>query len=203
LRNFVRVRALQASVLLAAIVLAACSDSNGPVQVIPIAGTYTGSITYQLLAEPPTLAPGISLTLDDPDNNGNFGGPFAFNTGFTETGNIAAQVSNDGTEINWEQFGDSAQPLFYVGAFFAASFPECNFKLATFTLSPNGGFDGNGNLDLGGTFSGIHCVIDMEGDSDTTMMNVSLAVFNPAPFQRVARALGLRAVNHASIQRAH
>jgi hypothetical protein len=197
-----RARAFHVSAVLAVIALGACSSSNGPILVIPIAGTYTGSITYQLATQQP-VTPGISLTIDDPDNNGNFGGSFAFNTGFTETGNIAAQVVSNGTQINWVQFGDSAQPLFYVGAFFANNYPACNFTTASFLLNQNGGFDGNGDLDLFGTFSGIHCAIDMLGDSDTTTMTVSLAVFNPTPFQHVAHALGLRAVNHASIQRAH
>ena len=205
MHSFVRLRsrALHVSAVLAAVVLSACSSSNGPILIIPIAGTYTGTITYQLTAEPPALTPGISLTIDDPDNNGNFGGTFAFNSGFTETGGIAAQVVSNGTQINWVQFGDTAQPLFYVGAFFANNYPECNFSAATFLLNQTGGFDGNGNLDLFGTYSGIHCVIDMAGDSDTTTMTVSLSVFNPTPFQHVAHALGLRAVNHASIQRAH
>ena len=146
------------------------------------------------------LVPGITIQMNDPDGNGNFNGAFQFNSGFTETGGIVGQFGSDGGSINWQQFGDQGQPLFYIAAFVAQNYTTCNFQGAAFTLNPNGGFDGNGNLTLAGTFTGIRCAVDLAGDSDTTAMNASLVAFNPTPQQGVAHALGLHSVLRGGTQ---
>ncbi len=182
MRPFVRLSAIS-SAMFTAVVVAGCSDTNGPGNFYPIGGIYNGTITYQMAGDPALatpIVPGISVTLNNPDGSGNFNGTFAFNTGFAETGNIAGQFIDNGSEINFLQFGDSAQPIFYVGSFLATSYSPCNFKGSTFTLNPNGGFDGAGNFDMDGAYAGVRCAVP-DADSVTTSLNVSLAVFNPNP----------------------
>jgi hypothetical protein len=192
------------SLVVAAVVATACGDSNGPTIIYPaIGGTYSGNITYEMTGDPTygTVVPGIAIQMNDPDGNGNFSGSFQFNTGFTETGTVLGQFSSDGSSILWEQFGDSGQPLFFVGAFLAQAYATCNFHGAVFNLNSNGGFDNAGNLDLNGTYTGIRCGIDNVGDSDTTQLGVSLVSNNPNPFQRVAKPLSLRSLLRGSVQR--
>jgi hypothetical protein len=204
MRSVVRVGTV-VSMIAAAVAAAACGSSSGPLFPFPIiGGTYTGSVTYQMTGDPmytQPLVPGITIQLNDPDGNGNFNGAFQFNTGFTETGNIVGQFSSDQSTINWEQFGDAGFPLFYLAAFNAQNYPNCNFQGALFSLNGNGGFDGNGNLTLAGTFTGIRCATDGAGDSDSTALSASLAAFNPTPQQGVVRALGLHSVIRGGVQR--
>jgi hypothetical protein len=189
----------------AAVVAAACSSSSGPLISYPIiGGSYTGTVTYQMSGDPTLTAPvvpGIAIQMNDPDGNGNFSGTFQFNGGGTGTGDIAGQFSSDGSAVTWEQFGDQGEPLFFVGSFLSATYPTCNFSQSSFSLNPNGGFDGNGNLDLAGTYTGIRCATDAAGDSDTTSMNVALGAFNPAPAQGVVHMLSLRSVLRGGVQR--
>jgi hypothetical protein len=176
-RLFIRV-----SATLAVAVLAGCSNSTGP-YYYPIGGIYNGTITYEMAGDPALLTPivpGISVTLNDPDGMGNLAGTFAFNQGYTATGNIAAQFISNGTEINFTQFGDAGQPIFYVGSFLSTSYSRCNLSASTFNLNPNGGFDGAGNFDMDGVYTGVRCAVP-ESDSVTTTLSVSLAVFNPNP----------------------
>lgn len=198
------------SLIVAAVVATACGDSNGPQIIYPaIGGTYSGNITYEMTKVVTggadsvygTFEPGIAIQMNDPDGNGNFAGDFQFNSGFTETGSVFGQFSSDGSEILWQQFGDSGKPLFFVGAFLTQVFPACNFHGAVFTLNPNGGFDNAGDLDLNGTYTGIRCAIDNVGDSDSTQMGVGLVSNNPNPFQRVAKPLALRSLLRGSVQR--
>lgn len=171
--------------LVAAVVsFVGCDNSTGPYYYLPIGGTYSGTVTYQMTGDPPLaapLVPGIAIQMSDPNGNGNFGGPFSFNTGYTGTGTIAAQFLSDGVTIAWNQFGDANQPMFYVSQFLTLNYPECSFGNATFSLDPYGGFDGNGNIFLDGVYSGIACAVDTAGDSVATNMNVSLSAYNPFP----------------------
>ena len=203
MRSVVRVGTV-VSVMAAAVLAAACGSGTGPLFPFPIiGGTYTGSVTYQMTGDPQytqPLVPGITIQMNDPDNNGNFNGAFQFNSGFTETGNILGQFTSNNSAINWEQFGDAGQPLFYLAAFNLQNYPNCNFQGASFTLNGNGGFDGNGNLTLAGTFTGIRCATDGAGDSDTTALSASLAAFNPTPQQGVVHALGLHSVIRDGVQ---
>jgi hypothetical protein len=186
------------TLIAAAVAAAACSDSSGPIYDYPIiGGSYNGNITYQMTGDPSLttpLVPGIAIQMGDPDNNGNFSGAFQFNSGYTGSGDIAGYFSTNNGTITWEQFGDSAEPLFYVGQFLSTNYPTCNFSGASFTLNPNGGFDGNGYLNLAGTYTGIRCATDGAGDSDTTAMNVALTAFNPTPSQKVATGLSAKRV---------
>jgi hypothetical protein len=193
------------AVALGVVTLVACNNSSGPVLYFPIGGTYTGTITYQMVGDAPLstpLVPGIAVTLDDPDNNGNFGGDFFFSNGYTDTGDVAAQFTPDGEEINWEQFGDPGQPLFYIQTFMSANYPICNFDTASMSLNENGGFDGNGNLFLTGTYTGIVCLADMSGDSVNTTLNVSLSVYNPYPSARPPHPVGV-ASHFGRVQHVH
>jgi hypothetical protein len=174
----------------AAVVAAACSDSSGPRVVYPvIGGTYTGNITYELNegGAPFVVNPGISIQMSDPDGNGVFSGSFAFNSGGTGIGEILGQFSTDGSTITWQQFGDVNQPPFFVGTFLATQFPNCAFigNVTTFTLDQGGGFGVDGSLNLSGTYNTIHCATDNAGDSVfNASMNVSLTSLNPTPVQR-------------------
>jgi len=198
------------SLVAAAVVAGACGSDNhnmGPNGFFPIiAGTYTGNITYSLTTGgPPIVAnPPLTIQMSDPDNNGIFAGSFSFNSGFTGTGNILGQFSQDGTTITWEQFGDAMQPLFFVGTFLTANFPNCNFvgNVTTFTLDQGGGFGNDGSLNLSGTYNNVHCAIGSSGDSDTTaVMNVSLTSLNPAPAQKVSHDMAaLHSVLRGGIQ---
>jgi hypothetical protein len=191
----------------AAVAATACNNNNGPYYNYPIiGGSYTGTVTYQmlgdqLLANSGTVVPGIAIQMNDPNSNGVFNGTFQFNTGYTGSGDILGQFSSDGGSISWDQFGDDSEPLFYVSQFLTYNYPACNFLGSSFNLNQNGGFDGNGNLILSGTYTGIRCGTGIAGDSDTTTMNVALSAFNPAPDSRVVHALGLRAVQRARMQR--
>jgi hypothetical protein len=201
MRSVVRIGALAVAVVLAA----ACSDSSsGPSNNFPfIAGTYTGTITYQMTGDPSLtspVTPGIAIQLNDPDNNGNFSGTFQFNNNFTGSGDVVGQFASDGNTVNWTQFGDAGEPLFFVGQFLTLNYPSCNFVGAGFTLNPNGGFDFNGDLDLAGTYTGVRCAVGSAGDSDTTNMNVALQAFNPTPSQTVTHALGLHSVLKGGVQ---
>jgi hypothetical protein len=188
-----------------AVAAAACNNNNGPIYNYPIiGGTYTGTVTYQMTGDPSLttpLVPGIAIQLGDPDGSGIFSGSFQYNSGYTGTGNILGQFSSDGGSIEWAQFGDDSEPLFYVGQFLSINYPNCNFQGSGFVLNQNGGFDGNGNLTLAGTYTGIRCATDGAGDSDSTNMNVALAAFNPTPDQKVVHALGLRAVQRVKMVR--
>jgi hypothetical protein len=191
------------SMVAVAVVAAACGNSNGPIIYPAIGGTYTGNITYQMTGDPSygTVVPGIAIQMNDPDGNGNFTGAFQFNTGYTETGNVLGQFSSDGSSILWEQFGDSAQPLFYVSAFLAQVYPTCNFTGAAFTLNSNGGFDVNGNLNLNGSYTGIRCATDDAGDSVSTQMGVSLVSNNPNPYQRpTSQPMAVHALLRSGVQ---
>jgi hypothetical protein len=188
------------SMLAVAVVAAACGNSNEPIIYPGIGGTYTGNVTYEV-AGFGSVVPGITIQMNDPDGNGNFAGTFQFNTGYTETGTIYGQFSSDGSTINWEQFGDTNEPLFYVGAFLAQAFPSCAFQGAVFSLNENGGFDANGDLDLNGQYAGVRCATGTAGDTDTTTMGVSLVSNNPNPYQRVAKALNLHALLRGGVQR--
>jgi hypothetical protein len=188
-----------------AAVAGACSDSSsGPRVFFPaIGGSYTGNVTYQMIGDPlltTPVVPGITIQMSDPDGNGNFSGQFAFNSGFTGTGGVLGQFLSDGVTTNWSQFGDAGQPLFFVGQFLSLNYPDCNFVGSGFTLDGGGGFDGNGNLTLSGTYSGIACAIDNAGDSVITNMDVSLASFNPFPQSRVAGGLARKSVLRGGTQ---
>jgi hypothetical protein len=178
----------QAGVLVAAVagVLASagCIMQPTTATLFAIGGTYTGSLTYQMIglaADSSPIAPGITFHITDPDANGNINGSFTLGQGFTEIGNIVALYS--ASVINWEQFGDPGKPLFYIGTLLAASYPACNFASSTFVLGQGngGGFDGTGHLNLAGTYSGITCATGSPGDSVATTMTATLAAFNPSP----------------------
>jgi hypothetical protein len=173
------------TLVVTAVFLVGCGNSTGPgFYYVPIGGTYSGTLTYQMTGDAPLttpLVPGIAIQMNDPDGGGNFGGTFAFNNGYTGAGTIAAQFQPDGVTIAWEQFGDANQPMFYVSQFLTLNYPKCNFGNAAFALDPYGGFDGNGNIFLDGVYTGISCAINTSGDSVATSMNVSLAAFNPFP----------------------
>jgi hypothetical protein len=196
MRSLVRLGTV-GSLVAAAVVAAACSsDNTGPNGgFFPIiGGTYTGNITYALTTGGPPVVvnPPLTIQMSDPDNNGNFSGSFSFNTGFTGTGNVLGQFSQDGSTITWQQFGDANEPLFFVGTFLAANFPNCNFvaNVTTFSLDQGGGFGNDGSLNLSGTYNNVHCAIGGAGDTDTTAtMNVSLTSLNPAPAQKVTQGM--------------
>jgi hypothetical protein len=198
------------SLVAAAVVAGACgSDNNnmGPNGFFPIiGGTYTGNITYSLTTGgPPIVAnPPLTIQMSDPDNNGNFAGSFSFNSGFTGTGNVLGQFSQDGSTIDWTQFGDAGQPLFFVSSFLTANFPNCVFvpNQTTFTLDQGGGFGNDGSLNLSGTYNNVHCATDNAGDSvSNATMNVSLTSFNPAPAQKVSHGMAaLHSVLRGGIQ---
>ncbi|HWZ59892.1 MAG TPA: hypothetical protein VNW46_13035 [Gemmatimonadaceae bacterium] len=205
MRSLVRLRAVVTLVTVAVVAAACGSDSSGPRVNFPtIGGSYTGTITYQMSGDPQLtapLVPGIAISMGDPDGNGNFSGSFAFNSGFTGNGTVVGQFSSDGSSINWLQFGDANEPLFFVSSFLAINYPNCNFQGALFSLDANGGFDGSGNLNLDGQYTGIRCAIDNAGDSDVTQMAVALASFNPQPIQGVAKPLGLHSALRGGVQR--
>jgi hypothetical protein len=163
---------------------AGCSTQPTTPALFAIGGTYTGTLTYRMTGLPSVtspVAPGITVQITDPDVNGNISGSFALGNGFSGTGAIAAVYS--ASVINWQQFGDTGKPLFYIATLLAASYPACNFTNATVVLGEGngGGFDGTGHLALGGTYSGIMCASGTPGDSVVTTMTATLAAFNPSP----------------------
>jgi hypothetical protein len=161
-----------------------CSTQQTAPALFAIGGTYTGTLTYQMTGLPDatgSVAPSITVQINDPDANGNITGNFTLGNGFSGSGGVAAVYS--ASLITWQQFGDAGKPLFYIGTLLAANYPACNFTSATFVLGQGsgGGFDGAGHLDLGGTYSGIVCATGTPGDSVATTMTANLAAFNPAP----------------------
>jgi hypothetical protein len=171
-------------VVAAAVAGSGCTTQPTTPALFAIAGTYTGSLTYQmtgLAADSSPVAPAIAIQLTDPDVNGNINGSFTLGGGVAVTRPIVAVYS--ASVITWQQFGDPGKPLFYIATLLAASYPACNFANVTFVLGQGngGGFDGTGHLNLAGMYSGISCATGTPGDSVATTMMATLAAFNPSP----------------------
>jgi hypothetical protein len=182
--RFARQAGVRFAVVAAVLGGSGCTTQPTTPALFAIGGTYTGSLTYRMTGLPTDsapIAPAITIHLTDPDANGNINGSLTLGGGFTVTRPIVAVYS--ASVINWQQFGDPGKPLFYIGTVLAASYPACNFANTTFVLGQGngGGFDGTGNLNLAGKYSGITCATGTPGDSVATTMTATLAAFNPAP----------------------
>jgi hypothetical protein len=168
--------------LAAAVVMAACGSTTAPVQYQKINGQYTADFTYVLTTGGtgnPVNVP-ATMTLFDADRGGVFTGSFVITSPVVDTGGIAGQFASDGQTITWIQFGDGGQqPPFYLSLFLTAEYPTCNFRGATFVLTPGGGITGQ-QLTLAGTFSNFKCGTTPT-DSLPGVLNASVQATNNAP----------------------
>jgi len=147
-------RGTVASVAVVVIAAACSNNSNGPRDFPPIGGNYQATFQLDLSnsVDHQTLDITGTISLSNPNVNGDFDGTYAYDPPYSGGGRVAGNIAQDGS-IVISEWGDPGAPPMMEMSFLSNQWPHCDFTSVT-TSGMGGSLSGSGlslqgSLDFG------------------------------------------------------
>jgi hypothetical protein len=119
--------------IVVAIAAAACSNNpNAPSQFPPIGGNYqaTFRLDFANAVDQQTVDITGTISLSDPNVNGDFDGSYAYDPPTSGGGHVAGTIAMDGS-IVISEWGDPGAPPILESDFLTVEWPHCDFTSVT------------------------------------------------------------------------